>query len=102
VYNGVEKTLKEWTEELRLSYPAMLHRFYIGWRPPELFTTPVGSLFSRGKGGEHHSSKLILDTQTGVFYESLKEAAWAKYTHYKHLPAKLKGKMKNNTSLIYA
>lgn len=53
-------------------------------------------------GALHPSSKLILDTQTGVFYGTKKEAAFAKGINNTYLSSMLTGKCKNKTSLIYA
>lgn len=47
-------------------------------------------------------SKLILDTQTGIFYYGTSEAAKAKNLVQSTLKSKLNGRIKtNNTSLIY-
>lgn len=55
------------------------------------------------KGGDVHTAKLVLDTQTGIFYYSIKEAAKAKNVNYDNLIKKLSGALKNNnTSIIYA
>ncbi len=50
----------------------------------------------------HIRSILVLDTQTGIFYDSIKDAAIAKNIKKRTLAAKLKGDYKNNTGLIYA
>lgn len=64
-----------------------------------------------GKKGANHprfgkpgaEAKIILDTQTGIFYNSIREAADAKGLNRGTLSDKLIGKIKiNNTSLIYA
>ena len=47
-------------------------------------------------------SKIVLDTQTGVFYNSAREAAMAKKINSNTLHGKLNGSKSNNTSLIYA
>lgn len=46
-------------------------------------------------------SKLILDTSTGIFYNSLKEAASTFNLNYGTLGHRLRGNLKNNTPLIY-
>ena len=51
---------------------------------------------------EQTTAKLILDTQTGIFYLGIKEAAFAKCIGYSTLAMKLSGYHYNNTSLIYA
>jgi len=47
-------------------------------------------------------SKIILDTSTGVFYNSVKEAANYFNINYSTLRSMLQGKNKNKTNLIYA
>jgi hypothetical protein len=47
-------------------------------------------------------SKIVLNTETGIFYDSLKEAAEILGYNYKNLAAKIINKNKNNTNLIYA
>lgn len=48
------------------------------------------------------SSKIVLDTQTGIFYNSAREAAKALNVNSNTLHGRLNGHKKNNTSLIYA
>jgi hypothetical protein len=45
--------------------------------------------------------KLVLDTQTGIFYESLKEAAEIYNINYGYLRTMINNINKNKTSLIY-
>lgn len=47
------------------------------------------------------SVKMVVDLQTGIFYDSIKEAANAKQISYGCLLHKLKGRVKNNTSIVY-
>ncbi len=54
------------------------------------------------KGAAHSNSKLVLDTNTGVFYECLREAAFHKGIEYALARKKLSGYNKNKTGLIYA
>lgn len=55
-----------------------------------------------GKIGElSHNSKIVFDTQTGIFYFGVKEAAEAKNVNLNCLRRKLFGGRRNNTSLIY-
>lgn len=64
-----------------------------------------GRIFkSRGNKGGANSprSKIVLDTQTGIFYDCTNEAAKAKGINGNTLRSKLAGFYKNNTSLIYA
>lgn len=54
-------------------------------------------------GSENHKSILILDTHTGIFYESMRQAAFAKGLKYKNVARYLDGTFKKNkTGLIYA
>jgi hypothetical protein len=48
------------------------------------------------------NSKLVLDLETGIFFDSAIEAAKAKCIRYKTLVGYLCGFRKNKTSLIYA
>jgi len=52
-------------------------------------------------GSNHPSSKLVLDTQTGIFYETRNEAAWVKGMPSNTLSNQLTGKVRNKTSFIY-
>ncbi len=52
-------------------------------------------------GSKNKASNIVLDTQTGIFYECAREAAEAKNLTYKHTTAMLRGSRKNKTSLIY-
>lgn len=63
-----------------------------------------GVSIARGKRGGINSvrSKIILDTETGIFYYGTGEAAKAKSINRSTLISKLTGHKKNNTSLIYA
>ena len=48
-----------------------------------------------------YAPKLVLDKQTGIFYESLLEASNSFYIKYEYLKSMLSGNSKNKTSLIY-
>lgn len=52
------------------------------------------------KGGNHHWSKLVLNTQTGIFYESIGEAAYSIGMKLHTLAQKLRGRNRNNTKFI--
>lgn len=53
-------------------------------------------------GEKSNDSKLILDTQTGIYYHGTAEAAKAKGLIQSTLKSRLNGRLKtNNTSLIY-
>jgi NUMOD4 motif/HNH endonuclease len=51
-------------------------------------------------GGKSPYAKLVLDTETGIFYDCVKDAAKAKIINASTLYGKLCGNRKNNTSLI--
>lgn len=50
------------------------------------------------KGSNHKNSKKILNTETGIYYDSFKEASEAFCIKYTTLCAQLNGQNKNNTS----
>ena len=54
------------------------------------------------KGANNHKSKIVIDLETGIFYDTLNEATTAKGLHYKRTSSYLSGKRKNKTSLAYA
>lgn len=51
--------------------------------------------------GKHPLARLILDTETGIFYDCIRDAADAKNINYCTLNGFLKGRYKNKTSFIY-
>jgi hypothetical protein len=51
--------------------------------------------------GLHHNSKIVLNTQTGIYYDCAKEAAKAHQYKYSTLKSYLNGGNHNKTSLIY-
>lgn len=54
-------------------------------------------------GAKNTRSRIVFDTQTGIFYESIKEAAYAKCIKRSALQERLLGITKQNkTGLIYA
>lgn len=69
-------------------------------------------LITRHKGDKHHlygrnggdsiSAKIVIDTNTGIFYGCVKEAAEANNINYSTLRNKLSGNCINKTSLEYA
>jgi hypothetical protein len=54
------------------------------------------------EGARINKQKLILHTLTGVFYDSIKEAAFSINMKPKRLSDRLTGKKKNKTNFIYA
>lgn len=53
------------------------------------------------KRGNCVYAKLVLDLQTGIFYDCMKDAAEAYKINYSTLRSMLQGKNKNRTNLIY-
>lgn len=53
------------------------------------------------KGKDSHSSKMVLDTQTGIFYDSVWEAAQSTNFSKSHLAAMIRGDYENKTNFIY-
>ncbi len=54
------------------------------------------------KGAAHYKSRIVIDTASGVFYYSLKEAAYYNNINYSTLKDIMAGVVKNKTNLIYA
>jgi group I intron endonuclease len=52
-------------------------------------------------GADNHSSKLVIDLQTGIFYDCLKDAANSQHYKYGYLKMMLSGRSKNKTNFIY-
>ena len=46
-------------------------------------------------------SKIVIDLDTGIFYDSAKDAALAKNINHRTLRVKLAGFYKNNTTIVY-
>jgi hypothetical protein len=53
------------------------------------------------KQGHNKLFKIILDNETGIFYNGIKEAANAKNLNFGSLYSSLNGNRKNKTSLVY-
>jgi hypothetical protein len=53
-------------------------------------------------GGDHHKARLVIDSETGIFYDTIAEAAWAKGVKPMNLVGWLSGHRTNRTSLRYA
>lgn len=64
---------------------------------------PIGEKhYAFGKfRGLSKSAKIVLDLETGIFYDCAKDAADAKNIKYSTLKGKLNGNDNNNTDLIY-
>lgn len=50
----------------------------------------------------HGAARLVIDTETGIFYNSIKEAAQAKNYKQNTLSHKLNSRILNNTSYVFA
>ena len=48
------------------------------------------------------NNKIVVDTNNGIFYDSIKEASIIKGIEKSHLAQMLRGQIRNKTSLIYA
>ena len=68
----------------------------------KLFNPKSGENHHFYKSGNKFLSKIVLDMQTGIFYNNVREAAIAKNITIKRLYKKLGGFSNNNTGLIYA
>lgn len=53
-------------------------------------------------GGNNKTARLVLNTQTGIFYDCLKDAVNSSNFSYHSLHRRLIGKVQNNTPFIYA
>lgn len=58
-------------------------------------------LRSQRTSDKHSASKLVLDTSTGIFFDSAKDAAKAYNISHSTLKSRLNGGTKNKTNLIY-
>lgn len=56
----------------------------------------------RRLGGDCHNAKLLLCTERGIYFETLKDAAIAHNINPVTLNAMMKGRNRNRTSLVYA
>lgn len=57
-------------------------------------------MFGKG-GGSNPRAKLVLNLETGIFYDCAKDAAKVININYDYFKSMLNGRCKNNTSLIY-
>lgn len=58
-------------------------------------------LRSQRTSDKHPASKLVLCLETGIFYDSAKDAAIAFNIKHSTLKSRLNGTVKNKTNLIY-
>jgi len=79
------------------------HSFDIGLRPISDAVRESGRLLAKNYGGHtgYGYTKIVLNTETGIFYERVKEAADTIGVTKKHLYRKLSGELKNTTKFKY-
>lgn len=79
------------------------HSFDIGLRPISEALRESGRLLAKNYGGHtgYGNKKIVLHTETGIFYEGVKEAAKTIGVTKKHLYRKLNGELKNTTKFKY-
>jgi len=100
-HNGERLVLMDWASKLGVNQSSLSN---------QLKTTPFNLIVEKYElkkslgGNIRASSKIILDTQTGIFYDSIQSAAIAKNIPYSSLNHKLNNYKHriNNTGLIYA
>jgi group I intron endonuclease len=88
-YNSGRK--RSQTEKDNISNTMKLLKINVGDKNP---------MFNR-KGEDNHTSKVIVDLQTGVFYFGIREAAYSKNISYSSLKKYMCGERTNKTSFIY-
>lgn len=95
-YNGETMILKDWSEKLNMSYGVLRKRIRKGWDVHTAFNTPISK-------ENNHGNKIILDTQTGIFYDGAKEALRATNlkSNVEYFRRCLIGDRKNKTSMMY-
>lgn len=84
VYKGEEKCVSEWCDILNLYYPTIRSRILKGMLPEKAFETKI-------KG-----DNIIINTQTGIYYNNLKEASIAYNIKYSTLSSYLNKYIKHN------
>jgi hypothetical protein len=79
------------------------HSFDIGLRPISEALRESGRIAARDFGAKNGFvfKKIVLDTETGVFYEGVQAAADTIGVTKKHLYRKLNGELKNTTKFKY-
>ena len=79
----------------------MIHAYKIGLY--DMSQNKAGEMGKKTiKFAQKANEKIVLDTQTGIFYDSAKEAASLLGINYWNVAQYLSGRRKNKTSLIYA
>lgn len=83
-YNGKRMILEDWAREFNTDKNSILKRVKLGL---PLDTKKIPTC-------------IVLDTQTGVFYDSIADAARSVNYTYQNLVKRLNGEVRNNTSFI--
>jgi hypothetical protein len=81
----------------------MKHACDTGLRPVSELMRETGRLMQNNlrKGYNPDAAKLVLDVETGIYYESATEAAESIGVKPKYLWRRLSGETKNNTNFKY-
>lgn len=90
-YDEKTKSLADWCRELNMDYDMVNARLLIGWTFEECIYTPKG--FSKGK--------IVMDTNTGIFFDSCAEASRCYGKSESNLMRMLTGKRHNKTNLKF-
>lgn len=93
IINGEEKTLAEWAEFVGLNYKTISTRIRRGW--------PINEAIFNKKNSNSNND-IIINNETGIFYETCKDAANSLNISRSHLYRKLNNITFNNTPFIYA
>lgn len=97
-YLGKTQTLTQWAEEYGINYKMFWSRLKLGFDFGVALTRPNRNILETSA----LNRKIILNTETGIFYLGAKEAAASACISTNTLQNKLSGRRKNNTSFIYA
>lgn len=93
LYNGEAKTMKGWAVFLGLDYGILNNRINtLKWDCKKAIETPII---------QTPGAKKVVDTKTGMVYNSIKECAEKNGYNYDTLKRLLGGKAKNKTSFTY-
>lgn len=84
--------------KLKMSKVHKGNKYFLGKKHSEKTRSKMSELV---KGGLNVNAKIVLDLQTGVFYDCLKDAAFVSVISYHKLKRMLNGASTNKTSMIY-
>lgn len=100
-YKNKTQSLMNWARELDKDYGTLWSRIAkYNWTIDEAFSFPVGRFRVLDNRGER-LSRLIINIEYGIFYESISEAARSVGLKRTTLTAMLTGQNKNKTNLKY-